>query len=125
MALGKRIQQRLTDLGWERKDLLAKVPGLSPASLSNLITRDSRRSEFDVLIAGALGISVLELVYGETTPYPPQDNVVPLQASEPRGAIVELIAIAETMSERGIIELIGAARVFAQQHPKAKANPAI
>lgn len=66
MNIGRRIEQRLKDLGWERKDLLDRVPELSPQALSNLIRRDSKRSEWDELIAGALGMSVLELVYGKS-----------------------------------------------------------
>lgn len=51
MAIGKRITERLGQLTWERKDLMAKIPALSPQALSNLITRDSKRSEWDVAIA--------------------------------------------------------------------------
>lgn len=43
MALGKRIAQRLSELNWKRKDLLAAVPELTPQALSNLIRRDSAR----------------------------------------------------------------------------------
>lgn len=65
MNLGKRIESRLTELGWQRGDLLSRVPALSPQSLSALITRDSRRSEHDVAIAAALGVNLLWLVAGE------------------------------------------------------------
>lgn len=69
MNIGGRIVQRLKDLGWERKDLFNAVPDLTPQALSNLIRRDSKRSEWDVAIAQALGVSVLWLVYGEATEY--------------------------------------------------------
>ncbi len=124
MALGKRIKHRLDELGWERKDLLAKVPNLSPAALSSLIRRDSKRSEFDLAIADALGMSVMELVYDEKPAYSHQ-NVIPLTAREPEkfsGALADLVAIAETMSERGVCELVGQARLLAGLHPKPKAN---
>lgn len=124
MALGKRIKHRLDELGWERKDLLARVPNLSPAALSSLIRRDSKRSEFDLAIADALGMSVMELVYDEKPAYP-QQNVVPLTAREPgkfSGPLSDLVAIAETMSERGVCELVGQARLLAGLHPKPKAN---
>lgn len=65
MNIGKRIEQRLQELGWERNDLLARVPDLSPQSLSNLIRRDSKRSEWDTKIAEALDVDVVWLVYGE------------------------------------------------------------
>jgi len=64
MNIGGRISQRLADMGKSRAWLLAEVPDLSPQALSNLIIRDSRRSEWDEAIAEALGVSVLWLVYG-------------------------------------------------------------
>lgn len=65
MNIGGRIVQRLEALQWERKDLLARVPDLTAQALSNLIRRDSVRSEWDELIAEALGVSVMWLVYGK------------------------------------------------------------
>lgn len=64
MNLGGRIRQRLDELGWERSRLIELVPDLTPANLSALIRRDSKRSEFDEQIAKALGVSLLWLVYG-------------------------------------------------------------
>lgn len=64
MNMGRRIADRLSALGWKQRDLLDKVPDLTPQGLSNLIARDSKRSEFDLAIAEALGESVLWLVYG-------------------------------------------------------------
>ena len=58
MNLGTRIKIRLEELGWERKELLDRVPELSSQSLSALIRRDSRRSELDFRIATALGVTV-------------------------------------------------------------------
>lgn len=65
MNLGKRIERRLSELGWERKDLIRRVPELTPQSLSALITRDSRRSEHDVRIASALGVNLVWLNSGD------------------------------------------------------------
>jgi hypothetical protein len=80
MNLGKRIEQRLKDLNWDRKDLLEKVTELTPQALSNLIRRDSRRSEWDEAIAAALGVNVLWLVYGHQPTYTvTQDKEIPLQ----------------------------------------------
>jgi len=64
MNLGSRIKKRLEQLGWERSRLIELVPDLTPANLSALIRRDSKRSEFDEEIAKALGVSLLWLVYG-------------------------------------------------------------
>lgn len=59
MAIGKRIEIMLTKLGWERTDLMGRVPNLTPQALSNLIRRDSKRSEWDEAIANALGVDVI------------------------------------------------------------------
>jgi transcriptional regulator with XRE-family HTH domain len=56
MNLGKRIKLRLDELGWSRSQLYDRVPDLTPAALSALISRDSRRCELDVQIAKALGV---------------------------------------------------------------------
>lgn len=55
MNLGKRIEERLNELKWGRSKLYELVPELSPAALSALIKRDSKRCELDVKIAKALG----------------------------------------------------------------------
>jgi hypothetical protein len=86
MAIGKRIEARLKELSLERKDLLARVPGLSAQALSKLILRDSKRSELDVQIAEALDMSVLELVYGArpvvSEPQPKPYRVEPANDAE-------------------------------------------
>lgn len=132
MAIGKRIEQRLKDLEWERADLLSALPDLSAQALSNLIRRDSKRSEWDQAIAKALKTSVLWLVYGEQDESPTklcerenteyQDNVTMLPQPPVDPLLSELIALEKTMNERGQIELIGQARMLAHLHPKAKAN---
>jgi len=63
--MGKGIEERLNSLNWKRKDMLQRVPDLTEQELSNLIRRDSKRSEWDESIAEALGVSVLWLVYGQ------------------------------------------------------------
>jgi len=65
MNIGGRIIQRLGAIEKDRQWLLGKVENLSDQALSNLIRRDSRRSEWDEAIAAALGVSVLWLVYGK------------------------------------------------------------
>lgn len=83
MNLGKRIEHRLKELGWERKALYDAIPELTPQALSNLIKRDSKRSEWDTQIAHALHVSVLWLVYGDETPYRNSGPASELQANEP------------------------------------------
>lgn len=91
MAIGKRIQQRMDDLGWGRdgrRRLMMAVPGLTPQALSNLITRDSKRSEWDLAIARALGVSVLWLVYGDDA-YATNGTIKAIQCREPTNHILE------------------------------------
>lgn len=125
MAIGKRIEQRLNDLKWKRRDLMDRVPDLTPQALSNLINRDSARSEWDMQIAEALGVSVMWLVYGVDQPYAAAErapNVTTLEIREP--GLTELEALARQLSEAGLRELIGQARLLATIHPRTKANPA-
>lgn len=125
MAIGKRIEQRLNDLKWKRRDLMDRVPDLTPQALSNLINRDSARSEWDMQIAEALGVSVMWLVYGIDQTYATVDrapNVTTLEIREP--GLTELEALARQLSEAGLRELIGQARLLATIHPRTKANPA-
>ncbi len=126
MAIGKRIVERLVSLGWSRNDLMTKVPDLTPQALSNLIKRDSARSEWDMEIAEALGVSVLWLVYGIDTTYQAADNVVRLEAREPAPLpypFNKLIDAAEKLTYDGQILLVGRALEMASTYGKAKANP--
>lgn len=83
MNLGKRIEYRLNQLGWGRKDLYDAIPELTPQALSNLITRDSKRSEWDTKIAEALRVPVLWLVYGDEFAYCDKGAATDLTAREP------------------------------------------
>lgn len=62
MALGRRIKEALGDR--EQKVLVASIDGLTQQTLSNLITRDSKTSEFAIRIADRLGVSVRWLLDG-------------------------------------------------------------
>lgn len=64
MNMGHRIALRLKELNWKQADLLDKVPELSPGTLSAMIKRDSKRSEFTSQIAKALRCSVDWLATG-------------------------------------------------------------
>lgn len=103
MALGKRIEDRLRELKWERRQLLNEVPSLTPQSLSNLINRDSARSEWDEEIARALGVSVLWLVYGHDDKYAGHQKTSALVANErppeEKPLIPELLAKLATLDE--------------------------
>jgi transcriptional regulator with XRE-family HTH domain len=70
MNIGGRIKQRLTELGWSQARLIEHAAAIDPearvtkSALSNIIKRDSVRSELDTVIAKSLGVSLLWLVYG-------------------------------------------------------------
>lgn len=65
MNMGGRIEQRLKELGWRQVELLSRVPELSTGTLSALIARDSKRSEFAARIADALGVTLVWLLDGK------------------------------------------------------------
>lgn len=125
MALGKRIQARLDELGWDRKDLLEKVDGLTPQALSNLIVRDSKRSEWDEKIADALGVSVMFLVYGKppVAYQQPTQQATRMEAREPAAmpdTIRQIMLHVENMSQQGQWELLGQARLLERIHPNVR-----
>lgn len=122
MAIGKRIEEMLGRLKWQRSDLMARVPTLTAQALSNLIRRDSARSEWDEQIADALGVSVLWLVYGKDASYPKTQKVTDLKTREP-DTIDRAAAIMATMSRDGQLVAIGRLMELAQQYPRAKTKP--
>ena len=125
MAIGKRIEQRLKDLGWKRQDLLREVPELTPQALSNLIRRDSVRSEWDERIARALSVSVLWLVYGHGGRYSDADNVTVMTAREPTALppnIQAIVEAAQRMTPEGQLILLGRAEELAVRYAKAAKN---
>ena len=127
MAIGKRILARLDQLGWDRKDLLERVPSLSPQALSNLIVRDSKRSECDEAIADALGISVLELVYGRSQSQYKFTSAARLEAREPEplsDPIKQIVGHAERMTQQAQWELLGMAKALEHQHPNVRGQNA-
>lgn len=127
MALGKRIQERLDQLGWDRKVLLEKVDGLTPQALSNLIVRDSKRSEWDEKIAEALGLSVLELVYGKSPGQYKTTASARLEAREPEplpDTIKQIVKHAERMTQQAQWELLGMAKALEHQHPNVRGQSA-
>ncbi len=62
--MGKRIADRLAELNWKQVDLLRAVPDLDSKTLSALIKRDSKRSEFAGQIAEALRVNIRWLLDG-------------------------------------------------------------
>lgn len=120
MNLGKRIAERLDQLGWERKDLLDRVDGLSVQSLSNLIRRDSKRSELDERIAEALGVSVLWLVYGTTAEATIQEGSV-FQLNRKTKRTLKMDEITEQLqriSDDGLMVALGKIEELADRYPK-------
>jgi transcriptional regulator with XRE-family HTH domain len=64
MAIGKRVQECLDELGIKQSELCSRVDGLEAQALSQLIKRDSQRSSFAGQIADALGVNLRWLVDG-------------------------------------------------------------
>lgn len=124
MGIGARIEKRLEELGWKRKDLLDAVDNLTPQALSNLICRDSKRSEWDEAIAQALGMHVMDLVYGKKPDNKVTAKVTSIAAQEPPATIQRLVEIASSISQEGQYILIGRAEEIALKYPRAKANHA-
>lgn len=131
MNLGKRIEQKLKELGWERKDLMDKVPELSTSNLSALIKRDSKRSELDEKIAEALGVSLLWLVYGR---YPEQQNRFgEIVATESKNvtslthpqhpAVAEVVTLMNNTDELGKGMMLAKARDIAKERPLQTNKP--
>lgn len=85
MNMGKRIDQRLKELGWQQVDLLnAVVPllkdgdrPLTAGNLWNMIDRDSVRSQWSEVIAQALGVTHSWLVYGTDPKFPAEGSDPP------------------------------------------------
>lgn len=102
---------------------MAKVPDLTPQALSNLIRRDSKRSEWDEDIAAALEVSVTWLVYGKDFTYS-KANVRDLPAREPDPVlpnIAKAIEILKSTSNDGQLIALGRLEELALRYP-AKRN---
>lgn len=119
MAIGKRIVEILDKRGWERGDLMARLPNLTPQALSNLIRRDSKRSEWDEAIASALGVSVMWLVYGSEAPYDTADaRRLSVKSPEPLPwSILKAIDLLTHTSASGQLIALGRLEEIAARHP--------
>lgn len=120
MNIGKRIEARLKSLGWERKDLLDRVDGLSAQALSNLIRRGSKRSEWDEAIANALGTNVLWLVYGRADNYFQQTpEIYAITPKSKRQKLSDQITAAlEKINEDGLIFALGSIEAVIERYPR-------
>lgn len=108
----------------QRADLMEKLPSLTPQALSNLIRRDSKRSEWDEAIADALGVSVMWLVYGKELTYG-KANVRNLPAREPNALpsnIAKAVEFLKVTSTEGQLIALGRLEEVALRYPAAKAN---
>lgn len=124
MAIGKRIEERLSKLGMDRAQLMEKLPSLTPQALSNLIRRDSKRSEWDEAIADALGVSVLWLVYGYDHSYS-KANVRNMPVKEPAALpsnIAKAVELLRTTSKEGQLIALGRLEEIALRHPATRVN---
>ena len=127
MNLGKRIEQRLKELKWSRSMLFEKVPDLSPARLSALISRDSKRCELDVQIAKALGVHLAWLNDGSLPKLLDEEAHTELERADvlnfPSSLLRELVEVAKKISDDGLNRLIERANILAIEFPKqAKGN---
>lgn len=116
MGIGKRIKATLEERGWERGDLMDRVPDLTPQALSNLIRRDSKRSEWDEAIAAALGVSVLWLVYG----HEPNTRPGHFSAQEPAPLpwlIHKAVELLQSTSHDGQLVALGRLEEIAARYP--------
>lgn len=122
--LGKRIDECLAAKGWLQTDLLERVPKLSKAALSALITRNSATSTFAPAIAKALGANLLWLLEGKgeqwvgTPPVSlPHEPATPKEVSEFPGTyngnlpawqkeVVELMPYLTEKQQKDIIKRI-------------------
>lgn len=120
MNIGKRIEERLKSLNWERRDLLDRVDGLTAQALSNLIRRDSKRSEWDEAIANALGIDVLWLVYGKAgNALRQMPEIYEITPKSKRQKLTEEISTAlEKINEDGLIFALGSIEAVVQRYPR-------
>jgi hypothetical protein len=100
-------------MGWDRSDLMDRIPSLTPQALSNLIRRDSKRSEWDTEIAAALGVSVLWLVYGIDAEYAKHDTTVLTLREADAGPLNRLMQTAATLPRDDLLILIGRAEEMA------------
>lgn len=98
---------------------MAKIPSLTPQALSNLIVRDSKRSEWDEEIADALGVSVTWLVYGKEPGYG-KTTVRDLPAREPDPtppSIAKAIELLKATSNEGQLIALGRLEEVALRYP--------
>lgn len=103
---------------------MAKLPSLTPQALSNLIRRDSKRSEWDEAIADALGVSVMWLVYGQEIAYS-KTKVRDFPAKEPEAypePIAKILTTLKTISKEGQLIALGRIEELARTYPAAKPN---
>lgn len=103
---------------------MAKLPSLTPQALSNLIRRDSKRSEWDEALAEALGVSVMWLVYGKDIAYS-RAKVQDLPVKEPEAhpePIAKILAALKGVSKEGQLIALGRIEELARTYPAAKPN---
>lgn len=120
MNLGKRIEERLNELEWGRSKLYELVPELSPAALSALIKRDSKRCELDVKIAKALGVHLAWLNSGEFPKLLTDFSKKPASykvSTFPNPLLTELLNAASKLNDDGLRRLIERAEVLAERFP--------
>lgn len=78
MAIGINIKKRLTELGWDQKNLVARLADLklrvSQQNVSAIVRRDSSKSKHLVPIAQALWLRPDQLLSGNWPPLKPGEE---------------------------------------------------
>ncbi len=111
MNMGERLRQILEDRKLRQADLVEMVDGLDSKSLSAIIKRDSRFSEYALGISKALNLSLEFLIFGEDDP-----------SAEMRNDGNNLPATANDTTQQNISadELCELVRIFCHSGPVAR-----
>ena len=138
-TLAKRLIEARTDLGWSKADLKRAAKLGSASTLTEIENGKRTKSPQLAKIAHVLGVSAMWLQHGkgpkhiktiEGTSRRIDEKITPEPAStvtfksERDRQLDELVAIARTMSDKGLLLLTGSAMELVKQHPaQAKQTP--
>lgn len=93
MAIGKQIKLYRGRLGWKLKEL-SELSGVEVGTISALEIRDSKKSDFFLPLAAAMGLTLEQLADESTeyTPNPPSQapQPAPLPVASTGGAVVAM-----------------------------------
>lgn len=123
-TLADRLRWALAQAGMKPAHL-AKNAKISRGTISLWLSGTTKRAGGDNLARAAreLKVDLNWLTTGVGSPiadYAHSEATRLIVEQRPAGLMGDLMQIAEQLSDRGLIELIGAARAFAGIHPKSK-----